>query len=334
MALVLVATPVLTAYAARILLGGRWWPLPAVAFTVAALLLYPVALTHYDAIVALTLAAASALVAGISTLGRTRTAGTVALTAAWVSLGFGAAVKLVPALATAPLVLFRGSRQGSRTLKDTVRGAAQGLAVFFGVLILFFLPAFLFGGEGFVGSLAYHADRGLQVESPGASVLMKLGYVEEVIFEYGAYEVQGHGVELLSSLSLPIMALLLTVTGAVAYREYREGRFGAVQFPRFAAVFVLAFLLGSKVLSPQYIIWLLPLVPLSVRGVWGVLVSGLFLAICWMTTWFYLYHHDEIRRNLESSATTVLLWRNVLLVMLWVCILSLPPRSTQQPSRE
>ena len=123
------------------------------------------------------------------------------------------------------------------------------------------------------------------MESLGASVLMKLGYVEEVIFEYGAFEVQGHGVELLSSASLPITALLLTVTGAVAYREYREGRFGAGQFPRFAAAFVLACLLGSKVLSPQYIIWLLPLVPLSARGVWGVLVSGLFLAICWMTTW-------------------------------------------------
>src|SRR5215211_9136536 len=71
MALVLVATLVLTAYAARILLGGRWWPLPAVVFTVAALLLYPVAVTRYDALVALTLAAATALVAGIPTLGRT-----------------------------------------------------------------------------------------------------------------------------------------------------------------------------------------------------------------------------------------------------------------------
>jgi hypothetical protein len=199
MALVLVATLVLTACAARILLGGRWWPLPAVVFTVAALLLYPVAVTRYDALVALTLAAATALVAGVSTLGRTRTAGTVALTAAWASLGFGAAVKLVPALATVPLVLFTASRQGLRTLKDTVQGAAWALAVFFGVLIAFFLPAFLVGseggGEGFVGSLAYQAERGLQVESVGASVLMTLGSPEEVVFEYGAYEVLGYGVE-------------------------------------------------------------------------------------------------------------------------------------------
>ena len=332
MALVLVATLVLTACAARILLGW-WWPLPAVVFTVAALLLYPVAVTRYDALVALTLAAASALVAGVSTLGPTNTAGSAALTAAWASLGFGAAVKLVPALASAPLVLFSGSRQGLRTLKDTVQGAAWGLAVFFGVLILFYLPAFLFGGESVVGSLAYHANRGLQVESVGASVLMMLGYLEEVVFEYGAFEVLGHGVELLSSLSLPVTVLLLIVTGAVAYREYRESGFGARQFPRFAAAFVLAFLLGSKVLSPQYIIWLLPLVPLSARGVWAVLVSGLFLAICWLTTQIFPYHYGEILR-LESSGTSVLLWRNVLLVMLWVWMLLLASESTQQPSRE
>jgi hypothetical protein len=332
MALVLVATLVLTAYAARTLLG-RWWPLPATAFTVGALLLYPVAVTRYDAIVALTLAAAVALVAAVPTLGRTHTAGTVALTAAWASLGFGAAVKLVPALATPPLVLFTGSRQGLRTLKDAVQGAAWGLAVFLGVLIAFFLPAFLFGGGGLARSLAYHTNRGLQLESLGTSVLMTLGYLEKVVFEYGAWEVLGHGVELWSSATPLITAVLLIVTAAVAYREYREGRFGPGQFPRFAAAFVLAFLLGSKVLSPQYIIWLLPLVPLSARGVWGLLISGLFLAICWMTTQIWPYHFDEII-NFQSSGTIVLLWRNVLLVILWVWILTLPSESTQLPSRE
>ena len=209
----------------------------------------------------------------------------------------------------------------------------MGVSGIFGVLIAFFLPAFLFGGESFVRSFAFHAHRGLQVESLGASVLITLGYVEELIYEYGAYHVLGHGVKLLSSLSLPITALLLIVTGAVAYREYREGGFGAGQFPRFAAAFVLAFLLGSKVLSPQYIIWLLPLVPLSARGVWGVLVSGLFLTICWMTTQIYPNHYGEIL-NLESSGTIVILWRNVLLVILWVWMLSLSSESTQQASRE
>jgi hypothetical protein len=86
-------------------------------------------------------------------------------------------------------------------------------------------------------------------------------------------------------MNLPVTGVLLVLTAAVAYREHHEGRFEPDQLPRFAAAFVLAFLIGSKVLSPQYVIWLLPLVPLSAGGVWGLGVSAVFLAVCWMTTW-------------------------------------------------
>jgi hypothetical protein len=324
MALVLVATLMLTAYAARAL--GRWWPLPAAVFTVATLLLYPVAVTRYDAAVALTFAAAMALAAGIPALGRSHTAGSTALAAAWASLGFGTAAKLVPALATLPLGLFAGSRQGARTLKEIARRAAWGLAVFFGVVAAFFLPAFLFGGEGFVESFAYHAHRGLQLESLASSVLMKLGWLEGTFFEYGAEHVRGWGVEFLSSVSLPITGVLLIVTALLMYREHREGRFGPEQVPRFAAAFVLAFMVGSKVLSPQYMIWLLPLVPLSVGGAWGLGVSGVFLAICWATTQIFPYHYGQIM-NAQSLEATILLGRNVLLVILWALMLSLPSGS-------
>jgi hypothetical protein len=119
---------------------------------------------------------------------------------------------------------------------------------------------------------------------------------------------------------------LLIVTGAVMYREYREGRFGPEQFPRFAAAFVLAFLLGSKVLSPQYVIWLLPLVPLSAGGVWGLGVSAVFLAVCWMTTQIFPYHYLEVVQG-RSPGIDILLGRNLLLLVLWGLMLSLPSES-------
>jgi hypothetical protein len=314
MALVLVAALVLTAYAARTL--GRPWLLPATVFTAAALLLYPVAVTRYDAVVALALAAATALVVvPAAGEGRSRTA----LTIAWASLGFGAAAKLVPALATVPLVLFTGRRGGTRTLKE----AATGFAVFLGVVAVFFLPALWFGGGGFLESFTYHADRGLQLESLMSSVLMKLGWLEGGVPEYGAFDVRGRGVELLSALSLPLTAALLVVTVVVMYREHSRGRLGPEQFPRFAAALVLAFVLGFKVLSPQYIIWLLPLVPLSAGGVWGVGVSAVFVAICWMTTQIYPYHYLEIAQG-RPPGTDILLGRNLLLVILWALLLTLP----------
>jgi hypothetical protein len=297
MALILAATLVLTALAARKLRGFWAWVIPAPTFAAAAIMLYPVAVTRYDAVVALTLA--------LATYGATL-GGRYSLLS-YASLGYGAAAKIVPALATVPLALAR-------------RGAARGYAIFLGVLALFFVPALLFGGGGFVQSFAYHSGRGLQVESFAASFLMKLGWVNEVVFAYGAFEVRGRGVEFARSLSLPVTGGLLLVTAFFMYREYHSGRFGGRAFPRFAAALILAFMLGSKVLSPQYMIWLLPLVPLGAGGIAGIVVSAVFLAICWMTTQVYPIHYADLL-DVRFPGPDLLITRNLLLVALWSLLL-------------
>jgi Glycosyltransferase family 87 len=306
MALVLVATLLLTALAARRMRGFWAWPVPAITFAAATIMLYPVAVTRYDAVVALALAVA-ALCAALG--GRY-------VLLAYAALGFGAAAKLVPALATVPLALTRGR-------------VVHGYTVFLGVLALFFAPALLLGGVGFLGSVAYHADRGLQVESLGASVLIKLGQVSDVVFRYGAFEVQGRDVELAGSLSLPVTGVLLLATAFFMYREHRKGRFGFEAFPRYAAALILAFMLGSKVLSPQYVIWLLPLVPLSVGGIAGIVVSAIFLGVCFMTTQVFPIHYGDLL-NLQPPGPDLLLARNLLLVLLWILLLLLPDRTREK----
>lgn len=300
MALVLVAALVLTALTARRLRGQSAWPVPALSFAASALLLYPVAVSRYDAVVALTLAVAALC----ATLG-----GRYPLLA-YASLGFGAAAKLVPALATVPLALLR-------------RGSARGYAVFFAVLALFLAPALLFGGGRFLESFAYHADRGLQVESLAASVLLVLGTVSGVVFEYGAFEIRG--ADLAASLSLPITGALLLVTALVMYGKHRAGRLTGGAFPRYAAALILAFMLGSKVLSPQYVIWLLPLVPLSFGGLAGACVSVIFVAACWATTEVFPTHYADLL-NSRYPGPELLLGRNLLLALLWALLLLVPAK--------
>ena len=82
-------------------------------------------------------------------------------------------------------------------------------------------------------------------------------------------------------------------------------------------------MLGSKVLSPQYVIWLLPLVPLSVGGVPGLGVSAVFLAACFLTTQVFPIHYDDLL-NLRSPGPQLLLARNLLLAFLWGLMLFLP----------
>lgn len=301
MAVLLAATLVLTALSARRLHGPRHALLAAGTFVAAALSLYPVAVTRYDALVALSL--------GLAVL--FATLGGRFLLLAYASLGLGTAAKIVPALALLPLALTR-------------RSTALGIAVFVATVSLFFAPFALLGGRGLVEGFAYQAERGLQVESLAASVLVPLRYVEGVVFEYGAFEVYGGGAGLAASLSPLLSIALLALTGFVIYRRYRRfGRLGAEAFSGYAAALILAFMLGSKVLSPQYVIWLLPLVPLAARGSAGVAVCVLFLGACFTTTQVFPVHYDDLLA-FRYPGPELLLARNMLLVALWVSMLVLP----------
>lgn len=313
MILALVATLVVMAVTARRLGGYRAWLLAAPVFVVGVLLVSPVATSRYDPVVSLSLALGAL---GAALGGRFLMLG-------YASLGFGAAAKLIPALAVLPMVLFGGREQ----LLQRLRSAVQGLVIFSATLALPFVTAYLLSGWAFFQSFTFHAKRGLQIESLASSVLMKLGLLEDV-----AYEVEGPAAELLSSLSLPITATLLLVSTVVMYREWRLGRAGPGRFPRYAAALILAFMLGSKVLSPQFMLWLLPLIPLAASGWWSVGVSAVFLVASWLTTQVYPFHYRELA-SLDPAAVNMLLARNLLLVMLWALMLFLPAKVSPDKER-
>ena len=309
MTLTLAVTLLLTALGARRLHGSRAWMLPAATFALAALLLYPVAVTRYDAVVALTLGLAVFFAA----------LGGRYVSLAYASLGFGTAAKFVPALALLPLALTR-------------RGSARGFAVFLGVVALFFVPFAFLGGLGLLQSFAYQAERGLQVESLAASVLMFISSVDSIVFEHGAFEVRGDSVGLATSLSPFLTLLLLAVTGFAMWWEFRRcGGLGVGAFPRHAAALILAFMLGSRVLSPQYMIWLLPLVPLSAGGFVGSIICALFLAACFTTTLVFPFHYADLL-SFRYPGPELLLARNLLLVILWVTLLTLTAVGTEKRS--
>ncbi|MDP9426661.1 MAG: hypothetical protein M3P37_11690, partial [Actinomycetota bacterium] len=90
----------------------------------------------------------------------------------------------------------------------------------------------------------------------------------------------------------------------------------------------LAFMIGSKVLSPQYMIWLLPLIPLCAGGLWILGVSGLYLGACWTTSKIFPEHYDRLL-SMDGYAVNLLLERNLILVVLWVLVLVLPSEDAQ-----
>jgi len=59
--------------------------------------------------------------------------------------------------------------------------------------------------------------------------------------------------------------------------------------------------------------------------------SVFFLALCWLITQIYPYHYLEVEQG-RSPSIDILLGRNLLLLILWGLILSLPSES--EPTRE
>jgi len=92
-----------------------------------------------------------------------------------------------------------------------------------------------------------------------------------------------------------------------------------------SATLLLAVTLLSKVLSPQYLLWALPgLAVLPLRSWRAIAAVVLFLAALPLTQWIYPLHYGELVRLITPRAVGVLALRNLLLVLAFIALLSVP----------
>jgi hypothetical protein len=225
--------------------------------------------------------------------------------AASVLLGVGAATKVYPVLAM-PLVLIRVYRRmGVRAA--CVQAAAFGLT--FAVVVLPFL-AVGFGGVAF--SFKTQLTRVLEIESLGGAVLLaahQIGIYRPTIRAGLSFELAGGVPSVLGTLeTVALFAGLVAVWWWFARgRQTRDDLIAA-----FAATVALT-LTFDKVLSPQYLVWLVPIVAL-VKGRTGM-VSRALLAVAMVLT--AVYFPGRFRDLREGGATAwIVLSRDFVLVAL------------------
>jgi hypothetical protein len=275
---------VCSAWVLRRLDLGAWRLVPVV---VAPLLMGPVFLNRYDPLAAFVVSLALVF----CLRGNERTSSAL--------VGVGAALKIYPAVLV-PLALRR------------VRTVAGGLGTFLLAVAVLTLPwvAISPGGVGF--SLWTQASRHMQIESLGSSLLLagsKLGihHVGWLAGEPGSIDTSGRLADTLGGVStvVAVMSVLL-----VAW-AYWSGPDDDARFVTAWAAAVTGFVVFGKILSPQYLTWLVPLVPLA-AGRWGRLAAGLFLAVLALTMPEYLLHRDGLRE--QDWTVWVLLLRNLGLV--------------------
>ncbi len=103
----------------------------------------------------------------------------------------------------------------------------------------------------------------------------------------------------------------------------RSREAGPGQEFRYATAAILVYLIAGKVLSPQYLVWLLPFVCV-LKGKTGTIARWLFLPICVLTTDLFPWQFGSLI-NLDSLPVAVLVVRNLALLALFAVLLG--PRS-------
>jgi hypothetical protein len=281
-------------------LGGSPARLLAVAVGIGLfpLALGTVVLTRYDLWpAALTAAALAAVLAGRERLGL-------------VVLGIAVAAKIYPLVLLPPLLVYVWRTRGRRE-------AAIGLGAFAAALAVVVLPFAVIAPDGLVDSVERQLGRPLQIESLGASFLLaanQLGlYDAEVVSSYGSQNLAGPLPDALATVQTVLQAAALLAVWIL----FGRGPAMPARLILACAASVVAFVAFGKVLSPQFLIWLVPLVAL-VAGRVGM-AAGAFLGSALVTThlWFPTRYWDLV--GLEPVGWLALV-RNVLLVALAVVL--------------
>ncbi|MER6570897.1 glycosyltransferase family 87 protein [Streptomyces sp. NPDC001093] len=193
----------------------------------------------------------------------------------------GALVKVWPAL------VLLGTPRGRVTRRAWGWATAAGAAAFGVLAVLFAHPLSFLREQG---------GRGVQIESLGGTALnlaRHAGWPGRSRYRYGATELVGPHVRAVAtaSLALTVVAFALLVLWRTRARRWSE----ATPFDA-ALSAVLLFTVTSRVISPQYMIWLLGLaaVCLTSRHTSQRPVAALLLAATALSTLAFPTHYAEV----------------------------------------
>jgi Glycosyltransferase family 87 len=201
------------------------------------------------------------------------------------------------------------------------RGRREALVcagIFAAVVVVVYLPFLLIAPEGVASSLGRQLSRPLQIESLGSAVLLAAHDLFGVDVEMRS----SHGSQNLAGTAAGVVAVVLSLAQVVvlvwlwARFARRAATPSAADLAVACAAVLTAFVALGKVLSPQFLIWLVPVVPLAARlGANALLAAALVLTQLW-----FPYRYWDLARDLDPNVAWLVLARDVVLVALVVLL--------------
>src|SRR5207249_895345 len=228
---------------------------------------------------------------------------------AFALLGAGFAAKVYPVVLLPPALVFVW-RTGGRA------AAQRALVSFAGVCAFFVVPFLVLAPHGLLESFRAQAARSLQVESLGGAALAvadRLGVYSATVVHRTepaiSYDLAGTLPRVLAGLS---SAAQLAAVATVAW-FYLRGRDDPRRLAVSFAAAVAGFLVFTRFFSPQYMVWLIPLVVFLGPVAWILTTAALVPA----QIWFFHYGHVFAL----GGYVWLVLFRDVLVALLFVVAL-------------
>ncbi len=271
------------------------------AFLTGVVFLGPFVLTRFDLYAAaVTLAAICAILHRRATLGP-------------VLLGLAIATKIYPAVVV-PLLAIRVWKRDGRS------AAFHETGLTIGVVLAVYLPFAVLAPGGVVTSVWRQLGRPLQVESLGSAVLLALHHAAGMPLGWAS----GSGSQNLTGTVSSVASGATTVAGVAALalvwtRYLRGDTESGARFVRYAAAATVAFVCFGKVLSPQFLVWLLPIVVL-VQGVRGAIATILLLTACLLTRAWFPHSYWALVKEFDPTSSWLVLLRDLVLVALFAVL--------------
>ena len=157
------------------------------------------------------------------------------------------------------------------------------------------------------------AGRPLQIESLGAGLLLAahhlFGLDLTMESSHGSQNLAGTGAEVLGVVSTLLQAALVIAI----WVWYARGPASRDRLLAASAAVVCAFIAFGKVFSPQFLIWLIPLVPL-VGGRRGLAAAGLLAAALVLTQLWFPYRYWDLALEFDAAVSWLVLVRDLVLV--------------------
>ena len=230
-----------------------------------------------------------------------------------VLIGTAFAAKLWPAVLVPLLAIWIARSDGGRA-------AGRWLAVAAATAAAWFLPFVILSPGGVAHSFHAQFARPLQLESLGASLLIAWHHLaaERLFVEssYGSQNVIGPGTHAAAIVTSVVGVLAL----AAVYVAFARRTPDVGDLLRYAAGAVAVTLAFGKVFSPQFLIWLFPLVPL-VRGRRGIWASSLFFLALVLTQLWFPERYWPLANYLAPTQSWEVLARNLAVVALAAVLL-------------